>query len=378
MRTRPDPLPDHVTLPLLDRIMNQALDGAYADAARERAAREPVDGESVDGDRTDPGAHAEGRPRRRPRSGSLSTVAVVGVFGLLVAMSLVQQERLEPERVSGRSALIDQIQERRQRVANAQDLLGELRAISAGLAARDGVLEDDQREAEEAMAALGTTTGFTPVSGPGARITVGDSPSGLNSERVVDKDLAMLVDALWGAGAEAIAINGQRLTVQSAIRNSNWAIHVNNQPLRPPYVVEAVGDKLTLLANLADSPRGSSFYTLADYLHFEVDQQNVDELHLPAAPRRTLAYAVYGTGPADDSGDTGGSSDEPSEEPDPAESGDADSPSSGQNQEFPTGSPSSDGPDEPTDPASGETDGSDDAETPTDEPSAPSGPEETP
>ena len=34
-----------------------------------------------------------------------------------------------------------------------------------------------------------------------------------------DTDLALLVDALWGVGAEAISVNGQRLTVLSAFRN---------------------------------------------------------------------------------------------------------------------------------------------------------------
>ena len=54
---------------------------------------------------------------------------------------------------------------------------------------------------------------------------------------VRDADLAILVDGLWNAGAEAIAINGQRLTALTPIRNAGPAIQVNSTPLVPPYVV---------------------------------------------------------------------------------------------------------------------------------------------
>ena len=49
-------------------------------------------------------------------------------------------------------------------------------------------------------------------------------------------DLATLVDGLWQAGAEAIAINGRRLTALSAIVNSGIAVRVNRSELNPPYV----------------------------------------------------------------------------------------------------------------------------------------------
>ena len=54
------------------------------------------------------------------------------------------------------------------------------------------------------------------VHGPGLRITVSDNPDGSSDGRVRATDLRLLVNGLWQAGAEAIAINGRRLTGISA------------------------------------------------------------------------------------------------------------------------------------------------------------------
>ena len=59
------------------------------------------------------------------------------------------------------------------------------------------------------------------------------------------------MNGLWSVGAEAIAVNGQRLTAQSAIRSAAGAILVNYRPLKPPYRVEAIGPP-----DLADAVRG--------------------------------------------------------------------------------------------------------------------------
>ena len=89
------------------------------------------------------------------------------------------------------------------------------------------------------------------------------------ARRSATTDLALLVNGLWRAGAEAIAINGQRLTARSAIRNSGAAINVNGRPpLSPPYVVTAIGDTKTLQADLLDTSTGLAFQNGADALGF--------------------------------------------------------------------------------------------------------------
>jgi uncharacterized protein YlxW (UPF0749 family) len=51
----------------------------------------------------------------------------------------------------------------------------------------------------------------------------------------------LVVNALWGAGAEAMAVNGQRLVATSPIRAAGETITVNFRPLVPPYEIAAIG-----------------------------------------------------------------------------------------------------------------------------------------
>jgi uncharacterized protein YlxW (UPF0749 family) len=64
--------------------------------------------------------------------------------------------------------------------------------------------------------------------------------------RVRDADLQDVVNGLWAAGAEAVAVDGQRLTALSAIRSAGESVLVDLRPLSPPYTVEAVGDPAAL------------------------------------------------------------------------------------------------------------------------------------
>jgi uncharacterized protein YlxW (UPF0749 family) len=115
------------------------------------------------------------------------------------------------------------------------------------------------------------------------------------TELVRDEHLAKLVDGLWNAGAEAISINDQRLTVLTSIRNRGPAVRVNSQPVNPPYVVQAIGDVDTLQADLLDTTHGSEFFDLAEDFGFRVERHNEDELTLPGASGPRLRYVRAGT-----------------------------------------------------------------------------------
>ena len=272
----PRQVPERVTLPLLTLITQQSLDEDYLHVAERRSTQPP-------------------RPTRRP---SHRTAAVViAVFGLLVTVAAVQTSRDASVNDASRVTLIRQITGERQSVSDLQDEIVRLRERNVGLQDRLSQVSSTAQTTVSRMRRLETSTGFVPVSGPGVRITVDDAPNGDPTQAVRDEDLALLVDGLWNAGAEAIAINGQRLTTLSAIRNSGPAIHVNGRPLAPPYTVLAIGDTRTLQANLLDSTHGSEFYSLARQLQFVYSLRNQDSMNLPAAPDRLLRlrHASAGT-----------------------------------------------------------------------------------
>jgi uncharacterized protein YlxW (UPF0749 family) len=259
-----------VHTPLLTLITQESLDEDYRHVAERRRAE----------------AGSQVRPHRM-------AAVVVAVFGVLVTIAALQTSENEGVESASRATLISQIDDGRDNLAELQREMVQLRELNVGLQSDlDGVTADELA-AESRVQRLATTTGFGPVTGPGIRVTVDDAPDDL----VRDTDLRPLVDGLWSAGAEAIAINGQRLTARTAIRNSGDAIRVNNRSLSPPYVVLAIGDKGTLQADLMETSSGLLFRNTVEQVGFPWSMDNVDQLYLPAAPARVsrLRSAVEGT-----------------------------------------------------------------------------------
>ncbi len=264
-------LPAYVTMPLLTKITQQSLDEDYRHVADRR-------GRTV---AEDAGAGLSARRLRR------GTAVAITVFGLLITTAAVQTSRNASATASGRAALVSEANRRDDQVADQQSRLRELReettAVQTGL---DELVQDEQA-AEARTQRLKARTGFTSVQGPGVRIVVDDGPDE-ETGRVRDEDLAILVDGLWNAGAEAISINGQRLTALSPIRSSNVAIHVNNKPVSPPYLILALGDTADLQSRFADSTHGLEWLSLQETYGFKFEINNEDSLDLPGAEMPVL------------------------------------------------------------------------------------------
>ncbi len=267
-------LPDHVTLPLLTKITQQSMDEDYQHVARAR----------------DAGVE----PPESPTTRALVAI-VVAVFGTLVAIAGVQTARNADSDAVGRSALISQIQAEKTELAAGQDRVGQLVADMAASEEALRLMRTDQAELAARVRRLEARTGFGPITGKGMVFKVNDAENGDETQVVRDDDLAILVDGLWAAGAEAIAINGQRLTVRTSIQNSGRAIHVNTRPLAPPYALEVIGNQDTLPARLLNTTHGAQWYALARSLAFRFSMDNDDDLTLPAARLLPLRQAQTGS-----------------------------------------------------------------------------------
>ncbi len=219
---RPD-----ASMTLLREVMERPLDPGYALAAARREAGEP-------------------RPRgvrRVLRSAVVLILAIaLGIGGVWAARDL----RSTSPGTNARTVLIDQIRERTAQGeaiaavnADLQSEIRELQARAFGDVAAEAIAEGED---------LGIWAGTTPVQGPGLVITMSDSiraqqgEPGSEDERVQDFDLQVVVNGLWAAGAESIAINGVRLTSGTAIRAAGGAVLVSLRPLASPYTIEAIGD----------------------------------------------------------------------------------------------------------------------------------------
>ena len=196
----------------------------------------------------------------------------MAVFGVLVAIAAVQTSRNAPEANASRASLIEQIQARRDNVAALQERLERLRTSTTDL--RAALAQAEPRTSRcwpRASSGWRARTGLAAVTGPGLRITVDDAPDGDVTQQVRDSDLAILVDGLWNAGAEAISVNGKRLTTLTAFDNVGPAVHIGITPLVPPYTILVLGDPDTLAADLLESTFGQQWYSLVDSLGFVFD-----------------------------------------------------------------------------------------------------------
>ena len=90
--------------------------------------------------------------------------------------------------------------------------------------------------------------GTTAVKGPGVVLEIEDSKKMISSTDntnlyiIHDEDVLKVINELRAAGAEAIAINEQRLISTSEIRCAGPTISINNTRISAPYEIKAIGN----------------------------------------------------------------------------------------------------------------------------------------
>lgn len=192
------------------------------------------------------GAHYAERKPSRSRSGWL-VLAIGFLAGLMFAVSSMGGGHGNDDIASERADLIAQAKQAEQHNA-------ELRAQADDLAAEVQQLETAQlgRQVPLDQSAV-IWSGTKAVKGPGIVLTITDNPRD-ESGIVVDQDIRQVVNGLWLAGAEAISVNGYRLSARTAIRQAGSAITVDYRSLTAPYRIEAVGDPDALTSRFGSGP----------------------------------------------------------------------------------------------------------------------------
>ncbi|MFH8883339.1 DUF881 domain-containing protein [Streptomyces californicus] len=285
-RARPD-----ASMSLLNNVMDHSLDDGYAEAS----ARRRADGSA-------------GLPRTL-RS-KLGLAAGLVVAALVVTLGAAEARISAPVVAKEREELIDRIDTETEA---ADTLESDVDALRSDVSERQRkALERHGGDQGQLVALL---SGATPVEGPGVKLVVDDAKdtdqggggpresSGFaDTGRVRDRDMQRVVNGLWESGAEAIAINGQRLTALSAIRAAGDAILVDNRPLVPPYTVFAVGDGKKLAAAFGDSADGQYLQALKESFDIRTSISEQAKVRLPAAPSlivRTAEPKAADSGAAD-------------------------------------------------------------------------------
>jgi uncharacterized protein YlxW (UPF0749 family) len=174
------------------------------------------------------------------------------------------------------------------------DLRAKITEAEAGAAGSDELV----RQLNEALLAARVAAGIVALEGPGLVLQLEDSqapvpPGGSASDYLVSaRDLRTAVEELWLAGAEAVAISGERITPTTAIVDIGGSVLVNSAYLAPPYQVVAIGPA-DLYDQLVASP---GFVELvqarADRFGIRLSFAQPDTVVVPAyAGSVTLRYA---------------------------------------------------------------------------------------
>jgi uncharacterized protein YlxW (UPF0749 family) len=186
-----------------------------------------------------------------PRITVAAAAAVLGFLAVLAA----RQPPLATREIR-RLELADLIRAEDARVRRIRAEVRTLQAEVAGLGTVGAEVRALRAEAQSVARAAGTA----PVEGPGVVITLDDSsarrsPTGDPNDLIVhERDIQTVVNAMWAAGADAVGVNGERLSSTSAVRCAGNTLLLHGALHSPPYRIAAIGDPEGLADGLSGQP----------------------------------------------------------------------------------------------------------------------------
>lgn len=150
----------------------------------------------------------------------------------------------------------------KQQILDVRQSIQDLEATGQG---SEAVTRELNAQLEQAR----ISSGLVAMTGPGLVIQLSDSTAAVpadGSERdylVSGADVLAVVEELWLAGAEGIAVNSERVSVATAIVDIGGSILVNSAYIAGPYQLTAIGpadmfDRLTRSAGFVDFIRARS------------------------------------------------------------------------------------------------------------------------
>ncbi|NLP43047.1 MAG: DUF881 domain-containing protein [Peptococcaceae bacterium] len=211
---------------------------------------------------------------------------IIGVLGMVLVKSYQAQYDTNLADASLPNLLQLELENEQLAKENAK-LWEELAKLQAG--------QNEVAFASEKIKEASINAGLVPLTGLGIRIILDDSDFERDSEYgnyvIHEEYLRTLINILWNGGAEAIAVNNQRISAHTEIFCSGAYIQINGTRQMPPYRIVAIGNQDDLQSAL-------QFY-LWDILGEYQQQYGItrklevptEPLRVPAAIERNYMYA---------------------------------------------------------------------------------------
>ena len=263
---------------LLQSLLTDHLDPGYAAAAAERGTT--------------------GR-RSRPVWQAAAALLIAAVFAGAVA----QARSTAPGVTAARTSLAGNVASAQARVDELTERRNTLAVQSDEVARSELTADATGRALLAELDSVSLSVGTTAVTGPGLKVTVTDPGVGpdltdVSKQRIpgrqqviLDRDLQLVVNALWAARAEAMSVGGVRIGPDVTIRQAGGAILVDNQPIASPYIVLAIGPPETLREGFDGSSGLQRLRLLETAYRAGVTVSAEDSLSLPAGGAREVRFA---------------------------------------------------------------------------------------
>jgi uncharacterized protein YlxW (UPF0749 family) len=216
-----------------------------------------------------------GQPRRAP---TITVGFVTALAGLLFATNA----RLLSAEGSNEPGLLGLVREEGRKVAALETagatLAEDIDSLAARAIAGDG---------DKATPGVDLASHLTQMAGPGVRVTMDDAavpdgePGPLDAFVIHQQDLEAVLNTLWAAGAEAVAVQSVRLTSVTSVQCVGNVLLVGGRTFSPPYRIEAIGDPEKLVEALDSSPLLGPYRQAADELGLGWSVETSEGLRLP-------------------------------------------------------------------------------------------------
>jgi uncharacterized protein YlxW (UPF0749 family) len=242
------------------------------------------------------------RSGRRPSMWAVLVPVVALAAGLLFATSerTAQGTDLRGGEVIQLSGLIEQRNNSNAR--QQQELAGlqhQVQQLTRQAASRDGAVASAQAAGD----AGALSAGLVPLTGPGVEIVLDDAPTrpdgtlpvGAGPDDLVihQSDVQAVVNAVWAAGADGVAVMNQRLVATSAVRCVGNVLLLQGRTYSPPYVITAIADGSAVRTRLAESAQVQILEQAADELGLTFTVRDRPSVSLPAfTGSLDMEYAV--------------------------------------------------------------------------------------
>jgi uncharacterized protein YlxW (UPF0749 family) len=177
----------------------------------------------------------------RPTVSQIAVALLIGALAFAVTLQIRQDDTDDYSGVRGDELveLLKSLDSANERLTTQID---ELTATRNGLLSSSKLSEKAEKQAKQRAEELGILAGTSGAQGPGIELLIQDPERNIDAAALLDA-----IEELRDAGAEAIVINGvARVVAQTYFLDADEGIRVGGRELKPPYVIEAIGDPSTM------------------------------------------------------------------------------------------------------------------------------------